>query len=120
DAPRRPARGGSETVCASRDRRPERREGRGGGGRRRGGRGSGWGRGRFGAGVGAGGCLRVGAGVDPVASRPVHIRGRVRGTPSGKLRISGPSWQDAPVDLGVTAVVDVDEGTIVTSGPGPH
>jgi microcystin degradation protein MlrC len=70
------------------------------------------------AGVGAEVELRVGAGVDPVASRPVHIRGRVRGTPSGKLRITGPSWQDAPVDLGVTAVVDVDEVTIVISEHG--
>jgi microcystin degradation protein MlrC len=71
-----------------------------------------------GAGVGAEVELRVGAGVDTVASRPVHIRGRVRGTPFGKLRITGPSWQDAPVDLGVTAVVDVDEVTIVISEHG--
>jgi microcystin degradation protein MlrC len=70
------------------------------------------------AGVGAEVELRVGAGFDPVASRPVWIRGRVRGTPSGRLRITGPSWQDAPVDIGVTAVVDVGEVTIVLSEHG--
>jgi microcystin degradation protein MlrC len=71
-----------------------------------------------GAGVGAEVVLRVGASVDPVASRPVSIRGRVRGIPSGRIRVTGPSWTDAPVDIGVTAVVDIGEVTVVISEHG--
>lgn len=70
------------------------------------------------SGVGAEVDLQVGASIDPRASSPVHIRGRVRALPSGKLEIRGRSWTGSPVDLGTTALVDVGDLTIVLSDHG--
>lgn len=65
--------------------------------------------------AGEGGLLEttVGGKTDRWHGDPVPIRGRVRSISNGRWVHEGPEWAGVPVEMGTTAVVDVDGVTLV-------
>jgi microcystin degradation protein MlrC len=65
--------------------------------------------------AGVGGLLEatVGGKTDRWHGDPVPVRGRVRSIGDGRWVHEGPEWAGVPVEMGTTAVVDVDGVTLV-------
>ncbi|MFM9107924.1 MAG: M81 family metallopeptidase [Chloroflexota bacterium] len=68
--------------------------------------------------AGEGGTLEtaVGGKTDRWHGDPVPIRGRVRSITDGRWVHEGPEWAGVPVEMGTTAVVEVDGLTLVLTG----